>query len=264
MLIAQLSDAHIRPAGHLYQGVVDSNQMFVEALDHLQGLDQRPDLALLTGDLVDLGMPEEYLEARKLLSRLDIPYLIIPGNHDHRENLRTTFADHRYLPAEGPLNYCVDDYPVRIVGLDSTVPNQHHGNIDSTAIQWLAHVLGRDTRKPTILMMHHPPFVTGIPYMDQYGCIESGRLAAVVERFSNVELVLCGHVHRQMLRRWAGTVVCTCPSTTTEIALQLHPLAHPQSYVGPRGCMLHLFQEEHGFVSHVSQIGKFTGPYPFA
>jgi hypothetical protein len=79
-----------------------------------------------------------------------------------------------------------------------------------------------------------------------------------------VELVLCGHVHRQMLRRWAGTVACTCPSTTTEIALQLHPLAHPRSYFGPRGCMRHLFQEEHGFVRHVSQIGKFTGPYPFA
>jgi len=28
MLIAQLSDTHIRPAGHLYQGVVASNQMF--------------------------------------------------------------------------------------------------------------------------------------------------------------------------------------------------------------------------------------------
>jgi urea transport system ATP-binding protein len=30
-------------------------------------------------------------------------------------------------------------------------------------------------------------------------------------------MVLCGHVHRQMVRRWAGTVVCSCPSTTTEI-----------------------------------------------
>ncbi len=106
--------------------------------------------------------------------------------------------------------------------------------------------------------------MTGIPYMDKYGCLESGRLATVVERFSNVEIVLCGHVHRPMVRRWAGTVACACPSTTTEIALQLNPLASPQSYVGPRACMLHLFREEDGLVSHSSQIGKFTGPYPFA
>jgi 3',5'-cyclic AMP phosphodiesterase CpdA len=264
MLIAQLSDTHIRPAGQLYQGVVDSNQMFRDALEHLYTLDQRPDLILLTGDLVERGRPEEYLHARELLRRLDIPYLVIPGNHDHRENFRAAFADHRYLPAEGPLHYCIDAYPVRIVGLDSTVPGKHHGQIDGAGLEWLAQVLGQDTLKPTIIMMHHPPFVTGIPYMDEYGCTESGRLAAVVERFSNIEMLVCGHVHRQMLRRWAGTVACSCPSTTSEIDLQLDPLAQPRSHVGPRACMLHLFRAEHGFVSHVSQIGKFAGPYAFA
>jgi hypothetical protein len=54
------------------------------------------------------------------------------------------------------------------------------------------------------------------------------------------------------------------PGTTTEIALRLDPRACPQSHVGPRACMLHLFDETHGFVSHTSQIGRFAGPYPFA
>jgi 3',5'-cyclic AMP phosphodiesterase CpdA len=264
MLIAQLSDTHIRAHGHLYQGVVDSNRMFSEALEHLYALDRRPDLVLLTGDLVDQGTPDEYSHARVLLERLDIPLLIIPGNHDHRENFRVSFADHSYLPNRGPLNYCVDDYPVRIVALDSCVPDMHHGRVDDDGLRWLAQVLQQDVRKPTVLMMHHPPFVTGIPYLDRYGCLESDKLASVVERFSNVEIVLCGHVHRPMLRRWGGTVVCACPSTTTEIALRLDPNATPQSHVGPRACMLHLFDEEHGFVSHASQIGEFLGPYPFA
>ena len=35
MLIAQISDAHCRPQGELYQGVVDSNAMFAAALHHL-------------------------------------------------------------------------------------------------------------------------------------------------------------------------------------------------------------------------------------
>jgi 3',5'-cyclic AMP phosphodiesterase CpdA len=264
MLIAQLSDTHIRPAGQLYQGVVDSNRMFQDAVEHVYGLDRRPDLILLTGDLVDHGKPAEYLHARDMLSRLDIPYLVIPGNHDHRENFRAAFADHAYLPAEGPLHYCIDQYPVRIVGLDSCVPGKHHGHIDGAGLEWLARVLEKDTRKPTMIMMHHPPFATGIPYMDEYGCFEAGRLAAVVERFGNIEMLVCGHVHRPMLRRWAGTVACSCPSTTTEIDLQLNPLARPQSHVGPRACMLHLFDAGHGFVSHVSQIGKFAGPYEFA
>ncbi len=89
-------------------------------------------------------------------------------------------------------------------------------------------------------------------------------LAAVIAAAPNVEAVLCGHVHRAMLRRWAGTVVCACPSTTTEISLQLRPDAQPQSYLGPRACMLHLWDAANGLISHISYIGKFDGPYPFA
>lgn len=61
--------------------------------------------------------------------------------------------------------------------------------------------------------------------------------------FDNIERVLCGHVHRTMLRRWAGTIVCSCPSSTTEIALRLAPQAAPASYLGRPGCMLHLWDE---------------------
>ena len=60
MLIAQLSDLHVRPEGVLYQGVVDSNAMLAAAVKHVNALPTRPDLVLLTGDLVDKGTPEEY------------------------------------------------------------------------------------------------------------------------------------------------------------------------------------------------------------
>ena len=55
MLIAQLSDPHVRPEGMLYQGVVDSNAQFTAAIAHVNGFDPPPDLVLLSGDLVDEG-----------------------------------------------------------------------------------------------------------------------------------------------------------------------------------------------------------------
>ncbi|SEL85871.1 Calcineurin-like phosphoesterase [Roseateles sp. YR242] len=264
MLIGQLSDPHVRAHGVLYQGVVDSNQALIEAIDHLLRIDKRPDLVLVTGDLVDEGRPEEYAVARALLARLPMPYLVIPGNHDHRENFRAAFQDHGYLPAEGPLHYCVDDYAVRFIGLDSCVPTLHHGHIDADGLAWLDGVLESNPVKPTVVMLHHPPFVCGIPYMDEYRYIDPAPLAAVLQRYSNIELVLCGHVHRSMLRRWAGTVVCACPSTVTEIDLQLLPNALPSSHAGPRGCMLHLWDEHLGMLSHTSLVGESPGPYPFA
>ena len=55
MLIAHLSDPHLRPRGQLYKGLVDSNAMFDLAVHHLNRLDPAPDLVLITGDLVDEG-----------------------------------------------------------------------------------------------------------------------------------------------------------------------------------------------------------------
>jgi 3',5'-cyclic AMP phosphodiesterase CpdA len=247
----------------LYKGVADSNRMLREAIDHLQGLDRRPDLVLLTGDLVDEGHPDEYANALELLQPLDIPYLVAAGNHDHRDCLRAAFAGHAYLPRQGPLHYCIDEYPVRIVVLDSCPPGQHHGHIDGEGLDWLQATLAANPLKPTVVVMHHPPFVSGIAYLDDYRYIDAAPLESVFRSFSNIEAVLCGHVHRSMVRRWAGTVVAACPSTTTQIALQLKPDAAPQSYLGPPVCMLHLWHDAHGLVSHTSYIGKYPGPYPF-
>jgi len=264
MLIAQISDPHVRPAGFLYQGVVDSNGMFEQALKHIAALNPRPDLLLLTGDLVDEGRAEEYMELRRLLSQCVVPFRVIPGNHDDREQFRAAFSDQQYLPRGGALHYCLDEFDVRIVALDSCVPNRHHGNLDAQGLEWLERTLDADGLKPTLLMLHHPPFVSGIPYLDSYRFLEPAPLEALLRRFTNIELVVCGHVHRTMWRRWAGTIVCACPSTTTEIALQLHADAPPLSFVGPRGCLLHRWTPGDGIVTHLSNIGDSAGPYPFA
>ncbi|MFN3437838.1 MAG: phosphodiesterase [Acidovorax sp.] len=265
MLIAQLSDIHVRPRGQLYKGVVDSNALLAQAIAHLHALDRAPDLVLISGDLVDEGQPEEYAMAAELLHTLQLPYRLMPGNHDHRAPFLATFgATHPYLPAHGPLHYCVDDFPVRIVALDSCPPGEHHGHIDSDGLRWLQHTLSADPLKPTIVLLHHPPFESGISYLDDYRYIDAEPLAAVIRQFQHIEAVLCGHVHRTMVRRWAGTVVVACPSTATEIALQLAPGAVPQSFLGPPACLLHLWNPQQGLVSHVSYTGRYPGPYPFS
>ena len=264
MLIAQLSDLHIRPLGQLYKGVADSNAMFARALEHLQGLDRKPDLVLLTGDLVDEGHPDEYRNAVDLLRTLELPHLILPGNHDHRAHLRAAFPGHLYLGVDGPINYRIDEYPVRIVALDTTVPDLHHGHLEQASLDWLKVTLAAEPQKPTLILMHHPPFVSGVGYLDKYRYFDAPALANVLQSFSNIEAVLCGHVHRSMARRWAGTVVLSCPSTTTEIALQLGMNAKPQSHLAPPACLLHLWSAEQGLISHLSLIGQYPGPYPFA
>jgi len=265
MLIAQLSDPHVRPDGVLYQDVVDSNAMFVRAIAHLNELDPRPDLVLLSGDLVDKGEPAEYQHLRRLLAGLAMPTLVIPGNHDDRDAFRRAFADHAYLPRSGPMHYVEGGHgAVRIVALDVTVPGLHHGDIDEEAMLWLDGALSAEPRRPTILMMHQPPFDCGVPYLDAYHCRNGERLAHVVARHPAVERIVCGHVHRFMQLRFGGTVLCTAPSTTTAIALRLKADAKPASHVEPPACLLHHWRPEVGLVTHLNLIGSFPGPYAFA
>jgi 3',5'-cyclic AMP phosphodiesterase CpdA len=265
MLIAHLSDPHLRPAGVLYQGLVDSNAMFEQAVRHLNSLRPRPDAVVLSGDLVDDGTPAEYETARRLLAPIEQPLFMIPGNHDERDAFRRYFSDHAYLPASGPLHFAAAGLgPVRIIGLDITVPGQHHGDIDDNAVRWLETTLAAEPDRPTIVMMHQPPFESGIPYVDKYLCRRGGRLADVIARFPAVERILCGHIHRHMHLRFGGTMLCTAPSTTTAIALRLWPEAERATYIEPPAFLLHRWTPRTGLVTHHVPIGDFRGPLPFA
>ena len=88
VLIAQITDTHIRPEGSLAYGRVDTSAFLARAVDHILHLDPRPDVVLGTSDLVDGGTPAEYARLRHLLSPLPMPIYLIPGNHDDREALR--------------------------------------------------------------------------------------------------------------------------------------------------------------------------------
>jgi len=93
LLLAQISDLHVTVAGTRLFGKVDSAGHLTRAVAHLNALDPRPDFIIVTGDLVDRGTLSEYEHLRHLLGRLEMPCALIPGNTDHRANLRQIFAD---------------------------------------------------------------------------------------------------------------------------------------------------------------------------
>ena len=91
MLIAQISDLHIKPKGELAMGRVDTAGHLARAVAHIKTLRPAPDLVLATGDLVDGGKPEEYAHLRSLLAPLPMPVYLIPGNHDARRASRASW-----------------------------------------------------------------------------------------------------------------------------------------------------------------------------
>ncbi|QEN85167.1 phosphodiesterase [Labrys sp. KNU-23] len=264
MLIAHLSDPHLRETGRLYQGLVDSNAMFDLAIETLNAFRPEPDIVIIGGDLVDEGTEADYETVRHALSRLRQPVYAIPGNHDEREAFRTCFREAGYLTAAGPLHFDTGRrWPVRVIGFDVTVPGQHYGDIDEAALLWLQQALAKCPDQPTVILMHQPPIDSGIDAIDTYKCLHGERLAELLPRHGNVERILCGHIHRFMQAQFAGTALMTAPSTATSIALRLTEGSTPASYVEPPAFLLHHWRPRQGLVTHWVPIGRFPGPMPF-
>jgi len=263
MLIAQITDTHISTPGSVNDRYFHTPEHLERAVAHLNRLAPRPDVALATGDLVERGEPEEYARLRAILDRLAMPLYVIPGNHDSREHLARAFADRGYLPTRGEfLHYTVEEWPVRLVGLDTQVPGQPGGALCPERLAWLDARLGEAPARPTLVFMHHPPFVTGLAAMDGMGLEGKEALAAVIRRHPQVERIACGHVHRPMTRRFAGTVATTCPATAHQIALELRPAERLSVVMEPPACTLHLWLgADAGLVSHVSVIGDERPPF---
>ena len=183
MLMAQITDTHIKPEGVLAYGRVDTAPYLARAVEHLVALKPRPDLVLATGDLVDSGRPDEYRRLHDLLAPLPMPVYLIPGNHDDRDALAAAFADHAYMPRGGGfIQYVVEGYPVRLIALDTLVAGEVGGLLCAERLGWLAARLAEAPDRPTVIFMHHPPFDTGIARMDAHGLANARKFADVVGR----------------------------------------------------------------------------------
>lgn len=79
MLLAHMSDTHIALAP------TDDNaasRRCLEAVSRLQAFAPQPDCVVVTGDVADHGTSAEYELASELLTALQTPVHLGPGNHD--------------------------------------------------------------------------------------------------------------------------------------------------------------------------------------
>jgi 3',5'-cyclic-AMP phosphodiesterase len=257
MLIAQMSDLHFLPEGALAFGKVDVAGCLERAIAHLNALAPLPDLVVITGDLTNDGDDEVYARLVAALAGLAAPYVPLVGNHDPREPMRRAFDFLDCIPSRGRICYTIDDLPIRLVALDSLVEGRPSGTLGPEQLAWLDKRLAERPKKPTLVALHHPPFLTGIGHMDHSMLRDGEELAAVIARHPQVERVICGHVHRPVQQRFAGTIAQIAPGIAHQTALVLGHGRGPW-ICEPPGVMLYTWNGSR-VVSHQSMIGDY-GP----
>jgi 3',5'-cyclic AMP phosphodiesterase CpdA len=221
VLIAQISDLHVRRKGDLLHHMINPARELRQAVAAIEGLVPRPAFVVATGDLVERGKPKEYRRLRKILGALTVPWFLVAGNHDDRDALREAFPDHAYLPPRGPLQYVVETRPVRLIVLDTTRRRKPGGELDEERLAWLDARLCESPAVPTVVAMHHPPFETGIAPVDAHGFRGRDALAAVVSAHPQVARIVCGHIHRARETAFGGTIASSAPSTAHQLVVDL-------------------------------------------
>jgi 3',5'-cyclic AMP phosphodiesterase CpdA len=257
MLIAQISDPHILEPGRLMEERVDTAAGLRLAIDRVMTMRPRPDLILLTGDLVNDGLEEQYRHLAAILEGCDVEMAAVVGNHDDRGLLVTHLAG--CLPsglADGPLQYVrdveVDGSPAAIVVLDTVVAGEHSGRLDDERLGWLSEVLDRHRDRPVLVVQHHPPFASGIGFMDAYGLEGADRELDLIAGHPDVVAVLCGHLHRHATAALGHSTAITAPSTAAQVACDLG--GGGTAYTGEPGAFLLHRWGATGLTTHVVPI----------
>lgn len=264
MIVAQITDTHIKASGRPAYGRVDTAACLRRTVAYINALRPAVDAVICTGDLTDTGTAEEYAALRPLLDDLSCPYFVVPGNHDTRDGLVAAFADLGYLDGGQPfVGYAVDRFPLRLVGFDTTLPGQPFGVFDAARADWLDAVLAARPQAPTLVFGHHPPFLSGIAHMDAQNLLDPGALETVLRRHPQLRHAAFGHVHRAIDTVFAGVPASVGPNAAHAVTFDLTPDGPATFSLEPAMLRLFTFGDDGRLTAHLSFVDRVEGPYPF-
>jgi len=238
-VIAHVTDTHF---GNDQQDPGDRN---ARVMDHLLAMNPRPDVLVVSGDVADHGLPDEYVEARAWLDRWEGTLAVCPGNHD----VRDAFVAGLGIGTRTVVRVAGS----RFVMLDSLLDADESGRVDpgrlgEDQLAWLDDVLA-DGDGPAYVCLHHPPTTIGLELMDPIRLVDGAALETVVARHPHVVAVLVGHAHTMAATTFAGRPLLIgggVVSTVTADAEALPTLW----YDAPPTFALHLVEDDGRVTTH--------------
>lgn len=178
---AWLSDIHI--------GSPDAEQ---DLLHCVQDINFRKDLdfVVATGDIAEKGRDEELRKAKELLDKLNIPYYIIPGNHDTKwsESGNTIFpalwGDNKFFFVHKKTAH---------IGLNTGVYwRGGGGHVIPEDLHWLDSILTHHVETEEIYFYTHHP-------LD--GDVDNWFKVTNILKKKNIRLFLWGHGHANRMKK---------------------------------------------------------------
>ena len=194
-LLVQITDTHIVERGTLLYGQADTARHLAETVSEINAMRPWPDLVLITGDLVEHPVPQTYGHFRDLISPLEMPVYLMPGNHDDPAIMCDFFRDTPLFPGEPPhYQYAIEGPGFRTLALNSHYDGSELPFFGARRLQWLQYEL-ESSDQPTLIAIHHPPMKTGVGFIDMVGEQRHRELGELLTSHPQAIKVICGHGH---------------------------------------------------------------------
>lgn len=240
--IAFLSDTHVNlrtnATGLLYNSHFDRTIAEVNAAN--------VDLVLITGDLTDNGLPEQFDLFKKKAAVLKAPLLYVPGNHDvgmvvveNGKEKRSITPKRLELFREklGPGWFACDKAGVHVIGLNSCLFDT---GLEAEADQWkfLERELAHPQSRPTLVLEHYPPFLKtpDEPIVGTWN-VHPEQRKRLLELFrqAQVTAVLSGHTHYGFTNHLDGTLFLTTTAVAYGLPIPQQPAGWMLLTLPPKG-----------------------------
>ncbi|MCU0526106.1 MAG: 3',5'-cyclic-AMP phosphodiesterase [Elainella sp. Prado103] len=249
--VVQISDTHLFADDQrelLGIATTESLDAVLQSIDQLQ---PPPDVLLLTGDLSQDETPHSYERLRDMVSALQIPTYWLPGNHDQPWLMVETLGNQLISPTKafqrGGWNFIL---------LNSMAVGKVYGELVQTELNWLEQQLQR-SNQPTLVAIHHPPCEIGSAWMDQIGLHDPQPLLTLFAQYSQVKLVLFGHIHQEFETQQDGMWLLGCPSTCVQFKPRSPDFAIDEC--GPGFRLLQLYPDGR-FESQIQRVNYCKRP----
>jgi 3',5'-cyclic AMP phosphodiesterase CpdA len=203
---------------------------------------QAVDHIAVTGDLINLSLPAEFVQAYTFLKRLGAPQdvTVVPGNHDtyvwsKRRHPEQHWADYMRgdaMPADAAprFPFMRRRGPLTLIGVSTAVPTlafRATGRLGAAQLGDLAALLDKHAGTFRVVLIHHPPQTR--PEWRDRRLIDGDALITVL-REHGAELVLHGHEHLDLVR-WFDTphgkvAAIGVPSASGAVGWKYDPAAY--------------------------------------
>ena len=211
--IVHLTDPHLfaDAAARFYE--IPTRELFGEVLAHIEQNAGRVDHLVVTGDHTNDDLAVTYEALRDMLQPWQDRVWFVPGNHEDRALLRSTFPDRIAGAGAERITFSFGAGASLCIGLDTHVPGQVSGHVGTDQVEWVQSQLEAHDPETAVLFMHHPPILLGLTWLDKIGLAGREQLQDLVLRDPRIRLVCCGHVHHESSHSVGAARVVTTPST---------------------------------------------------